>query len=160
MRWSGSSFSGVSGLGVDWACEPGGRSIKLKRSVATARCPDDGLNMLAPLRLSMAGISKTGLSMTGYRFPGVRVNNPMPVRSECKICGSLSAFGNTGSDGKLLRAVENCSVPAPFAAMAQWVVGGGYRDAMGRDFISEGLPSGLEEDVKIPQIQVQLPEKP
>jgi hypothetical protein len=31
---------------------------------------------------------------------------------------------------------------------------------MGRDFIGEGSPRSLEEDVKIPQIQVQLPEKP
>jgi len=44
--------------------------------------------------------------------------------------------------------------------MAQGVVGAGLSDAMGRDFIVEGAPGRLEEDVKIPQIQVQLPEKP
>ena len=44
--------------------------------------------------------------------------------------------------------------------MAQGVVGVGCADAMGRDFIGEGSPGSPEEDVKIPQIQVQLPEKP
>ena len=72
----------------------------------------------------------------------------------------VSLFGNTGSGGKLLHAAENCSVSAPFAAMAQGVVGAGRPDAMGRDFIVEGAPGSPEEDVKIPQIQVQLPEKP
>jgi hypothetical protein len=31
---------------------------------------------------------------------------------------------------------------------------------MGRDFIGEGPSRSLEEGVKIPRIQVQLPEKP
>lgn len=98
--------------------------------------------------------------MTGYRFPGVRTNNPIPVRSECRPSGSFSLFGNTGSGGKLLHAAENCSVSAPFAAMAQGVVGAGLPDAMGGDLASEGSQGSLEEDVKIPRIQVQLPEKP
>lgn len=160
MRWSASSLSGVFELYVDWACEPDGKSIKLKRSAATVRCPGDGLNMLAPPRLSNDGnLQNRTLNdrLSLSRCEGEQ-SDAGPFRMQALWIAL--PFGNTGSDGKLLRAVENCSVPAPFAAMAQGVVGGGCRDAMGRDFISEGLPSSLEEGVKIPQIQVQLPEKP
>lgn len=98
--------------------------------------------------------------MTGYRFPGVRENNPEPVRLAFRPGRSFSLFGNTGSVGKLLHAAENCSVSAPFAVMAQGVVGPGRLDAMDRDFIGKGALVSLDEDVKIPQIQVQPPEKP